>query len=334
MNSIIRRPFVILVLLMTGALSGTAVSAAGTSENYGGRAETSDFIAEMVSKHGFDQLTLEQLMADATYQQKIIDSISRPAEKVLTWGRYRKIFLTEQRIEAGKAFLQLHRQTFERAERELGVDRYIVTAILGVETLYGQRKGSWRVIDALATLAFDYPPRSKFFRKELEQYLLLSREQGFDPLQLKGSYAGAMGYGQFISSSYRHYAIDFDGDGVADLFNNPTDAIGSVANYFKRHKWRTGESVVFPAKVSGEGYQRYVSKKRQAQFSAAKARGAGVELDPAIADSDKINLVPLETETGIEYWSALHNFYVITRYNHSELYAMAVFQLAQAIAEE
>jgi membrane-bound lytic murein transglycosylase B len=206
-----------------------------------------------------------------------------------------------------------------------------------VETYYGRVAGSYRVIDALSTLAFDYPKRSEFFTKELKNYLILTREQGFDPLDLKGSYAGAMGYGQFMPSSYREYAIDFDGDGVADIWNNPVDAIGSVANYFKRHGWRTGEPVVFAADAAADVPDELFVQARsdlKPQRTVAQFAAAGIvarqEVDPeALATAMKFEL-----EDGYEYWLGLHNFYVITRYNHSAMYAMSVYQLSQRLAAQ
>jgi len=198
--------------------------------------------------------------------------------------------------------MERHAEALRRAESAFGVPREIVTAIIGIETFYGRHKGNDRVLDALATLAFDYPPRSDFFRDELRQYLLLAREQGFDPEKPKGSYAGAMGYGQFIASSYRHYAVDFDGDGLVDLFDSPTDAIGSVANYFYEHNWRRSQPVA-----------------RRLQ----EREGVALVL-PA-------RLLVLKDGNERLHWLAYHNFDVITRYNHSELYAMAAWQLARSL---
>ncbi|MDX1452371.1 MAG: lytic murein transglycosylase B [Oleiphilaceae bacterium] len=302
------------------------------SANYLEHPEVAGFIREMVAEHEFDQASLEQLFAQAEKKQSILDAIARPAEKRLEWKGYRKIFLTEDRIAKGRAFVKEHAETLARAERELGVPPHIIAAIIGVETRYGRHKGSYRVIDALSTLAFDYPPRSKFFRKELAQALLLAREQGFEPLALKGSYAGAMGYGQFIPSSYRHYAIDFDGDKVADILDNPVDAIGSVANYFKQHKWRSGEAVAMPVSVQGKKYEGVLHDSLKLKHRVADLRAAGVTVPKGVADDKQAKLLALQGAEGLETWLALHNFYVITRYNHSHLYAMAVHQLSQEIA--
>ena len=206
----------------------------------------------------------------------------------------------------------------------------LITSIIGVETFYGRNKGSYRVIDSLATLAFDYPPRSKFFSGELEAYLLFVKEQGFDATQVKGSYAGAMGYGQFISSSYRHYAVDFDGDGIVDIVNNPIDAIGSVANYFKMHGWKTGMPVTATAVLDSNTNRQIASKKLKPKLTVAQLEAEGFRSSVKLEQSQKATAMILSGEAGDEAWIGLKNFYVITRYNHSKLYAMAVYQLSQA----
>ncbi len=304
------------------------------SASYLEHPEARSFIVEMENEHGFSRSELEQLFKQAERKDSILEAIARPAEKRLDWKGYRKIFLTDDRITKGRDFVAAHRATLERAERELGVPPHIVAAIIGVETRYGQHKGRYRVVDALATLAFDYPPRSKFFRKELAQFLLLAREQGFEAYELKGSYAGAMGYGQFIPSSYRHYAIDFDNDKVADILNNPVDAIGSVANYFKAHKWRSGEPVTMPVSAEGEAFRSILHDSLKLKHSVADLRAAGVNVPAEINADSQAKLLALQGADGEELWLALHNFYVITRYNHSRLYAMAVYQLANEIARQ
>lgn len=292
------------------------------------------FIDDMVTRHGFQREDLTRLFAEAEKKDSILEAISRPAEKRLEWAGYRKIFLTEDRIKRGKKFMERYRVSLEKAEQEFGVPAELITAIIGVETRYGNNKGNYRVVDALSTLAFDYPPRSKFFTKELEQVLLLAKEQGFTVTDLKGSYAGAMGYGQFIPSSYRHYAIDFDKDGVADILDNPVDAIGSVANYFVKHKWRSGEPVAFQTQVEGEAYQDFIRKKLKPVDSLADLSAAGVAIPERYKLDQQGKLLALKAAAGTEFWLTLHNFYVITRYNHSHLYAMAVFQLASELEAE
>ena len=313
----------------------TALSCA--ADNYGVNPAAQAVVDELVQEEGFDREQLQQVFAQAERQESILKAIARPAEKTKAWYEYRGIFLTEKREKQGLEFFAEHRETLERAERETGVPAQIIVAIIGVETSYGRNTGSYRVIDALSTLAFDYPRRSEFFTKELKNYLMLTRDQGFDPLDLKGSYAGAMGYGQFMPSSYRSYAVDFDGDEVIDIWNNPVDAIGSVANYFKRHGWRAGAPVVFAADASADAPEELFVRSRsdlKPVRTVAEFMAAGVvprqELDPdALATAMKFEL-----EDGYEYWLGLHNFYVITRYNHSAMYAMSVYQLSQRLAAQ
>ena len=231
-------------LLLLPALTVLMMFSAVThGESYLSRAEVDAYIEELIQQHDFSRPELEEVLAAAERRQDIIDLMRRPAERRLNWHEYRKIFLDEQRIAGGVEFWQQNQATLERAEKEYGVAPEVIVAIIGVETRYGRVTGRHRVVDALMTLAFDYPPRASFFRKELTQFLLLAREEGKNPTSLTGSYAGAMGFGQFIPSSYRNYAVDFDRDGVRDIWQNRTDAIGSVANYFSRHGWRGAAQV-------------------------------------------------------------------------------------------
>jgi len=325
-----KRAMISNMLAFCLVLSGMSISSSGFA-NYLTHPQSSEFIDQMVGDHGFERQQLERWLASAKKKQSILDAISRPAEKRLTWSGYSKIFIKPARIAKGKSFMEAYAAELSRAEEEYGVPREIITAIIGVETRYGENKGSYRVIDALSTLGFDYPPRSKFFRKELGQVLLLAREQGFDPLALKGSYAGAMGYGQFIPSSYRHYAVDFDGDAIADILDNPIDAIGSVANYFARHKWKAGEGVAFEATFDTNEYKALIHKGLKPKFTMADMQSVGLQNAIDIPDSDAAKIQILKGENGEELWVTQHNFYVITRYNHSHLYAMAVYQLAKAL---
>ncbi|MFN2360600.1 MAG: lytic murein transglycosylase B [Marinobacter sp.] len=292
------------------------------------------FIQEMADRYGFESHRVESLLAEAERKDSILDAISRPAEKTLEWHQYRKIFIRQERIDQGAEFLRQHREAFERAEDEYGVPAPVIAAIIGVETWFGRYRGKHRVLDALATLAFDYPPRSRFFRSELVQYLLMTREQGFDPAKLMGSYAGAMGYGQFISSSYRHYAIDFDDDGVADILNNPVDAIGSVANYFRAHQWKPGEPVAEQVPDTLPDESPLLTGELKPVLAVSDYRQAGLEPGIELAGDAKARAIRLVGADGPELWLTYHNFYVITRYNHSHLYAMAVFQLANALSDK
>jgi membrane-bound lytic murein transglycosylase B len=287
----------------------------------------------MVSEHQFDAKVISDTLAQAKKSEKILASIAKPWE-AKPWHQYYPIFLTEKRLNKGVEFWQKHKDILQRAEQELGVPAEIVVAIIGVETFYGSYKGTYPVLDALYTLGFYYPPRSKFFRSELAQLFLLAREEKFEVTQLKGSYAGAMGWGQFISSSYRHYAIDFDGDGVRDLLNNPVDAIGSVANYFAKHGWQRDQAVAFPAQLSGEKYNDLLSKSLKYKHTWSELQTAGITTNHPIDSKASAKLFAFEQADKQEYWVGLKNFYVITRYNHSPLYAMAVYQLSQQIKQK
>jgi membrane-bound lytic murein transglycosylase B len=270
------------------------------------------------------------LLDQAERKQSILDAISRPAEKTKPWYDYRKIFLTDKRAREGVAFAQQNAETLAKVSDQTGVPASVITAIIGVETFYGRITGSYRVIDALATLAFDYPKRSPFFTRELQNFLVLAYESGKDPLALKGSYAGAMGYGQFMPSSYRAYAVDYDGDGVADIWTNADDAIASVANYFLRHGWQPGAPVIVPANYDGDSSEIFAGG-----LKPEKTVGELAEEGFAPRSATDISLVAtplrLEGSEGYEYWLCLENFYVITRYNHSAMYALSVWQLSQEI---
>jgi membrane-bound lytic murein transglycosylase B len=287
----------------------------------------------MEKKHGFDQTFVLDTLAKASKDEEILKKIATPWE-AKPWHQYYPIFLTDKRLASGLKFWKEHAETLKRAEQETGVPAQIIVAIIGVETFYGTYLGKYLVLDALYTLGFYYPPRSKFFRSELEQYFLLTREENFDMSQLKGSYAGAMGWGQFISSSYRHYAVDFDQDGIRDLLTNPVDAIGSVANYFKKHGWKKQQDVAYPATINGNRYNAVLSKSLKYSTTWEELQEKGVELQQksAIAPQTSAKLFEFEQADGKEYWVGLKNFYVITRYNHSPLYAMAVFQFSQQLA--
>lgn len=322
-------------LLLTGIAAGLlgCVTLTSAQPRFGQDGELESFVQEVASRHDFDAAQLRQLLEQAKLRQDIIDAMNNPAER-LPWHRYRPIFLRAERIEHGVVFWNKHAALLQRISAEYGVPPEILVAIVGVETYYGRYKGKHRVLDALATLGFNYPPRAQFFRRELEQFLLLAREENLDPLELTGSYAGAMGMPQFIPSSYRNYAADGDGDGRRDLFTNPADILASVANYFRRHNWVPGGPVAVPAQVRGNTWQGLVDNDLKPVRRFAELQLAGVSTQAAI-DADTISrLLVLEAADGNEYWATFNNFYVITRYNHSPLYAMAVFQLAEEIKKQ
>lgn len=313
----------LILSLLTAGLVSYQANASSTNE-------VDIFIAEMADRHSFSLEKLQQKLKQAEKNQDILNAIARPWE-AKPWHQYRPIFITGKRIEQGVNFWNDYKPWLEKAEREYGVPAEIIVAIIGVETFYGRYKGKYPVLDALYTLGFHYPPRQKFFRSELEHFLLLSREENWKPAEPKGSYAGAMGLGQFISSSYRHYAVDFDGDNKRDLFSNPADAIGSVANYFAKHKWKPGKPVAYPVTLDGEGYKSLLNDKLKPNVSKEQLVENGVKLPSDAQIEGPVKLVELEQQQSEEYWVGLHNFYVITRYNHSQLYAMAVYQLSEDI---
>jgi membrane-bound lytic murein transglycosylase B len=322
----------LIVAIFATALAGCApVQARSDRPNYGNHDKARSFIDGMVEQHGFSRAELEALFSQAERREDILELMRKPAEKKLRWFEYRKLFLTSNRIEGGVSFWKQHAEILERARKEYGVDPQVIVAIIGVETRYGANTGRHRVMDALSTLAFDYPPRSKFFTGELEQYLLLAREEDIDLLTTTGSYAGAMGYGQFIPSSYRNYAVDFSADGRRDLWNSPQDIIGSVANYFRVHGWQEGQPVAAPARVTGNDFHRVLKLGYKPNTVLDALRHDGITPVGDYPDHLEAALIEFEQEQGPEYWLGFKNFYTITRYNRSPLYAMAVYQLSEEI---
>jgi membrane-bound lytic murein transglycosylase B len=322
---------IILFVIASGSLISTQAVA---SVNYAQREDVKQFIDEMVEQHQFDRAYLEQKFATAKRLDNVLESIAKPAEKELTWRQYRPIFVTSKRTTKGKTFMQQHRETLDRAEKEYGVPVEVITAIIGVESYYGKHTGKYTIFDSLTTLGFDYPKRSKFFKSELKQFLLLSKEENIDVDEMTGSYAGAMGMPQFISSSYRRYAVDFDGDGKRDLWNSVPDVIGSVANYFSEHGWQEGDTVAHQAVVKNTSVVKGENKlKPYESIAQFKQQGVTMKQVPNNGFDNKqlATLLKLEGKKGDEYWLGLKNFYVITRYNHNEMYAMAVFQLSEKL---
>ena len=313
-----------------GAALLVALYAGSSLADYGKRTDVLRYVDELVAQHGFERAALLSWFEAARRQERILEAIARPAERVKSWGEYRAIFLTSRRVEQGVEFWQRHASTLARAADEYGVAPEVVVAIIGVETSYGRITGSFRVIDALVTLGFDYPPRAPFFRRELTQFFLLTREENRSPLDFSGSYAGAMGYGQFIPSSYRAYAVDFDGDGLRDIWKSVDDAVGSVANYFQRHGWRGDGPVAVPVQVEGDRADVAANEGLAPNYDVGELRRLGVRVE-ALADDAKAALFRMEGSDGTEYWLGLHDFYVITRYNRSAMYALAVLQLSQEL---
>ena len=296
--------------------------------------EVEQFINQMVKDSGFEKQQLQKWFANAKANQSILKKINRPAEGSMPWHRYRNIFIQQERVDKGIIFWKEHAETLDRAESTFGVPAELIVGLIGVETKYGQIKGSFDVFNALYTLGFHFPRRSKFFRSELKEFLILAREQQWSIGTINGSYAGAMGFGQFMPSSYRNYAVDFDNDGRIDLLENPVDAIGSVANYIKKHGWETGGDLVYKADVSGERYQTLLKKRLKPTVKIIELAEAGVKVEDKLDPQMKAVLIELEQKDHKEYWLGLHNFYVISRYNPRKLYTMAVIQLTGMIKEQ
>ncbi len=330
------RPPRLLTALLAFALASSVPASAAAQ--YAQREDVRQFIADMVDKHGFVRKELSTLFSRARFQPAIIKAITPPIEpRARSWQTYRAMFLTPQRIQAGIEFRERYREPLARAVELYGVPEEIIVAIIGVETVYGRNTGGYRVIDALTTLAFDYPPRAEFFRGELEHYLLYARDAGIDTLGLKGSYAGAIGIPQFMPGSYRRYAVDLDGDGKQDLSGSFADAIGSVANFLKAHGWEAGQPVAYTAQVQGGNYRKLIDAGIKPTYRWGDLAQFGVSVSGVSASGEALADAPcalIELETpgeASEYLVGLTNFYVLTRYNRSSMYASAVLELAQAV---
>ena len=322
--------------------------------DYSEHPEAKDVIKTLVSEHGFDESYVIKILQTAKKQERILKSMSSPAEFTWTWDRYKKLFLEEQRISNGKKFIKENTALFIKVEREFGVPKEIITSILGVETRYGKIKGNYRVLDSLATLGFDFPRRSKFFKSELIQFFILTRENNLDINSVQGSYAGAMGYGQFISSSYRAYAIDYDGDGYADLFNSVPDAVASIANYLQKHGWKRDGAIVQKVEINkvNKTYKHQANLKKYIPLQFTE----GLEEEYIIKNGDSLSSIAISNNLELQQLMTLNNiknknliksgqtillnkpqdlyfigddnFIAITKYNRSHFYAKAVYDLS------
>jgi membrane-bound lytic murein transglycosylase B len=315
-------------------LASTASALEITSGDYQGRADVVAFVQRVAAESAYSEQELADLFGQVERQDHLFEKLDKPAEKELEWYQYRAIFIKENRIREGVEFWRKHRQLLAEVSDKMGVPEEIIVAIIGVETFYGIYRGKDPVFDSLVTLAFDYPRRAKFFTTELEQFLLLAKEQHFDVRSLHGSYAGAMGMPQFIASSYRSYAIDFDGNGQANLFDSVADIAGSVANYFVKHGWQRDGRVARPLTVVENNSIHQLKPGVKPNYKWQELKQKGLQSMIPIEDESPVALVELQQQDHPEYWAGFENFYVITRYNHSELYAMAVYQLAMLISHE
>lgn len=322
----------LLGLAMLGVSSAALSGSRGLSES----PRIIELIDQLVAEEGFDRPELRALFADAEHKQSIIDAITRPAEKTLAWYQYRKIFVTKERTARGRKFVQRHQKLLQRAEQTYGVPAQIIAAIIGVETYYGRQKGGYRVLDALATLAASDYRRNDFFRKELRAFLIISREEGQDPREAVGSYAGAIGIPQFIPTSFQHYAVDFDDDGRRDLVHNVADAIGSVGNYLAVHGWQPGAPVLDYVSYPHSADDALIDRGYKPHTPVAELRQQGVVWSPRQQPDPtrQAAVLALGQKNGHTMVATYQNFYAITRYNHSPLYAMAVFQLSETLRED
>ena len=288
------------------------------------------FINRMASKYHFSKKSLKSLFSKTHYQSHVIKKMTTPYESK-PWYTYRSFFLTTNRIKSGAKFWTKNEKLLKRAEKQYGVDPAIIVATLGIESKYGKHQGEIRVIDALSTLAFYYPSRQRFFTKELREFLLLARELDINPLKIKGSYAGAVGQPQFMPSSYRYYAVDFSGNGTADLLHSNADVIASIANYYKKHGWKQNALITIRANIKGKKFKSFIQTRPKPKWSLRYLAKKGITPTQKLNKKQKVGFFDLQGERTKQYWIAFNNFYVITRYNTSRLYAMAVVQLAEQI---
>lgn len=312
----------------------TSQAVTNTTTNFADRPEVQDFIQHMVKKYHFNKEPLIALFEAVKVRPQVIQHINKPLEKTY-WQTYQMLFVNEWRIKHGVAFWYKYADALQKAEQQYGVPASIIVATIGIETRYGERTGEYRVIDSLTNLAFSQSPRAAFFRSELEQFLLLTRDEHLDPLKVMGSYAGAIGQPQFMPSSYRYYAINFSGSGQTDLMHNEIDVIGSIANYYKEHGWEPNKPVAVPAYLTSNRYFESFSQiNRRKAIPLKELAQYGVL--PKYADQEtnqKAKVIELENRYSKEYWLGFHNFDVIKRYNPSNLYAMAVYQLSVYIED-
>lgn len=317
------------VSFLSVGLSGSALADNGFLDHPAAEAMIEELAAE-----GLDPDQLREWLRQGTFLETTTTNIAAPRERTSTWADYKPLFVNELSIERGREFMEEHAEVLARVESELGVDPKVVTAIIGVETRYGRLTGGNRVMNAIGTTAFSDSPRSDYFQRELKAFFRLVNEEGIEyPLELTGSYAGAMGMPQFMPSSYLAYAIDFNGDGQRDIWNSPADAIGSAANYLAEHNWETGGPVAMRARVSGDNFESQVANsQRRPHTPLSETHDAGWNPVDAVDDPDRmVSTFRLEGDMGSEFWYGFQNLYVITRYNHSLSYAMAVYQLSQEL---
>ena len=303
------------------------------SFDYSSRDDVKEYIEEISNKHGFESDKLLKLLGSAVYQEKVVRIMNRQPEGTMTWSRYKEMMVSDSRVSAGEEFIKLYKEDLNRAEDLYGVPAEIIASIIGIETRHGRITGNIRVLDSLMTLSFNYPRRSKFFKIQLEEFLLLSREEGLSPDSLEGSIAGAMGYGQFMPDSYRNYAVDFDSDGVRDILTNPVDAIGSVANFLsKKGKWKPNTPIAIEAESVSN--QKIFKSRFKPYMTMMELNELGLEPKDKVSGNLKIVPISLELDgiEGYEYWLGFDNYHALSRYNRSKLYVMAVIELSRSLS--
>lgn len=327
------RPLFLPLLLAVATMIVVPYAAAQTENqhSYINRENVEDFLDSLENEYNVPRSEARKILAQAQRSDRSLALISKPAERVLEWKDYQKIFVNPQRINEGVKFWKKNARILANVERQIGVPASIIVAIIGVETYYGRQTGGFKVLDALATLGFEYPERSEFFLKELKHFMALVYEQKLDPSELTGSYAGAMGIPQFMPSSYRAYAIDYDGDKKVDIWKNEADAIASVASYFKLHGWKKGEEVVLPAQPTKAIPPEMIPDSLELEGTVKQMKAVGLEVSKALPETTKVLLMDHQGVSGTEYWLGLHNFTVISRYNRSQMYSLAVYQLSKAL---
>jgi len=319
---------IFLVLSISFFISENTIIA--DEKSYSERPEVSEFVDTMHEKHGFNKQQLFELLSNSEFQERVVRIMDRQPEGTMTWGQYKRLIITRDRIALGKQFIQTYSEDLERAEDIFGIPSEIIASIIGIETRYGKTLGNVRVIDSLMTLSFDYPRRAKFFISQLEDFLLLAREEKLDASKIKGSIAGAMGYGQFMPDSYRLYAVDFDFDGKRDILSNPVDAIGSVANFLsKKGKWVANTEIVLEATLKGKRPE--IKSAFKPYLSIYELEKIGIK--PLIRTRKNTLVAPIELEDDMEfeYWLGLNNYHALSRYNRSKLYVMAVYQFSKSL---
>ncbi|WP_372741131.1 lytic murein transglycosylase B [Neptunomonas sp.] len=322
-----KRKFGLLALMFSCFVQGNETS------GYSQHPEAEKWLEKMQAE-AFSADYLRSILGHAEKKDSILDAMNRPAEKRLDWGGYRKLFVQPKRITRGVAFWNEHAETLQRAEQVYGVPAEMIVSIIGIETHYGRNVGSYRALDALATLGFDYPRRAEFFQGQLKDLLILARDENRDVVDLKSSYAGAMGYGQFMPSSFLAYAVDFDRDGKRDLWSNPVDAIGSVANYFVEHGWQPQGETVIQVTLKETVPEADLNTGERPKRLVSEWAAFGVKIDQSYPQEEAAVLLRMKDKEVESFWLGLNNYYVITRYNRSRLYAMAVYELSQAILAE